>query len=215
MQVVSFIPIKLKNQRLPGKNLLPLQGKPLCQHLFSTISGVKNIDSKYVYCSDEEIKPYLTATPDLQFLKRDPRLDGPEIKGLEIIRCFVRDVDADIYVLSHVTSPFIKAESIYKAIEIVKSGQYDSAFSAKKIQQYCWCRNTPVNYNPSDIVITQNVEPVYVETGGFFIFRKEVFTNLGRRIGIHPYLYELDEKEGVDIDTAEDFAMAEYFAAAR
>lgn len=60
------------------------------------------------------------------------------MKGLEIIDCFVREVDADIYVLTHVTQPFTKPESLEKAIEKVASGEYDSAFSAVEIKDYCW-----------------------------------------------------------------------------
>lgn len=36
-KIVSFIPIKLNNQRLPGKNLMNLDGKPLCNYIFDTI----------------------------------------------------------------------------------------------------------------------------------------------------------------------------------
>ena len=59
MKVVSFIPIKLNNQRLPGKNTMMLNGRPMCDYLFETISNVDSIDEKYIYCSDEAIKPYI------------------------------------------------------------------------------------------------------------------------------------------------------------
>ena len=36
MKVASFIPIKLNNQRLPGKNTLPLGKKPMCEYIFMT-----------------------------------------------------------------------------------------------------------------------------------------------------------------------------------
>lgn len=73
MKVVSFIPIKLNNQRLPGKNLLDLAGRPVCDYLFNTVAGIDEIDEKYVYCSDEKICPYI---PDkLTFKKRDARLE--------------------------------------------------------------------------------------------------------------------------------------------
>lgn len=48
-KIVSFIPIKLNNQRLPGKNLMDLEGKPLCNYLFDTINQVDTIQKKYVY----------------------------------------------------------------------------------------------------------------------------------------------------------------------
>ena len=132
MKVVSFIPIKLNNQRLPGKNIMLLNGRPTCDYIFETISNVDTIDEKYVYCSDEAIKPYIAPyeSKGLKFLKRDTYLDGFQVKGLEIIDRFVKDVDADIYVLTHVTQPFTKSESIAKALEKVVPGEYDSAFSA-------------------------------------------------------------------------------------
>ena len=86
MKVVSFIPIKLNNQRLPGKNTMLLNGRPMCDYLFETISNVDSIDEKYIYCSDEAIKPYIAPyePKGLRFLKRDPYLDGFQVKGLEI-----------------------------------------------------------------------------------------------------------------------------------
>lgn len=214
MKVVSFIPIKLNNQRLPGKNLLSLDGRPVCDYLFHTISQIDEIDEKYVYCSDEAIKPYIAPYEDkgLRFLKRDSCLDGFQVKGLEIIDRFVKDVDADIYVLTHVTQPFTKADSIRNALEKVVSGEYDSAFSAVELKDYMWMNGKPFNYDMKNIVRTQDLDPIYQETGAFFIFRKEVYTKLGQRIGNHPYLYTIDQFEAVDIDTKEDFEFAEAVA---
>lgn len=209
-KIVSFIPIKLNNQRLPGKNLLELEGKPLCNYLFDTINKIDTIQEKYVYCSDEKIKNYIPE--GIKFLKRDPYLDGFKVKGLEIIERFVQDVDADIYVLTHVTQPFTKADSIKKALNKVINEGYDSAFSCTKIQDYCWYKGKPFNYNIKDIVTTQNLEPIYKETGAFFIFKKEVFTKLHQRIGVNPYMYVIDELEAVDIDEPEDFEFAKAVA---
>lgn len=210
MKVVSFIPIKLNNQRLPGKNTMLLEGRPLCDYIFKTICEVDGIDERYVYCSDEAIKPYIPS--GLKFLKRDPYLDGFQVKGLEIIERFVKDVDADIYVLTHVTQPFTKSSSISNALKKVVSGEYDSAFSAVMLQDYMWKDGRPFNYDMKNIVRTQDLDPIYMETGAFFIFRKEVFTELGQRIGNKPYIYEIDQFEAVDIDTAEDFEFAKAVA---
>lgn len=210
MKIVSFIPIKLNNQRLPGKNLLPLNGKPLCSYIFNTVSQIDEIDEKYVYCSDEAIKEYLPK--EISFLKRDSCLDGFQVKGLEIIDRFVKDIDADIYILTHVTQPFTKASSIRSALSKVMSGDYDSAFSAVALQDYMWYHGKPFNYNMKDIVRTQDLEPIYMETGAFFIFRKEVFTKYGQRIGLKPYIYTIDQFEAIDIDTAEDFEFAKVAA---
>ena len=209
-KIVSFIPIKLNNQRLPGKNLMELAGRPLCEYIFNTINEVETISEKYVYCSEEKIKSYIPN--GIQFLKRDSYLDGFQVKGLEIIDYFVRDIDADIYVLTHVTQPFTKPESIKKALDKVLYEGYDSAFSCTCIQDYCWYKGIPFNYDLEDIVTTQNLEPIFMETGAFFIFRKEVFTKSHRRIGKNPYMCVIDKLEAVDIDTKDDFEFAQVVA---
>jgi len=210
MKIVSFIPIKLNNQRLPGKNTMLLNGRPMCDYIFETISNVDVIDEKYVYCSDEAMIRYVEPYrhKGLRFLKRDTYLDGPQIKGLEIIERFVEDINADIYILTHATQPFTKGESIRCALEKVVSGEFDSAFSAVSFQDYMWVDGKPLNYDIKNIARTQDLKPIYMETGAFFIFRKEVFTKLGQRIGEHPYIYEVDQFEAVDVDTAEDFELA-------
>lgn len=206
MKVVLFIPIKLNNQRLPGKNLMDLNGKPLCNYLFDVVKNLKDIDEKYVYCSDETIIPYIPE--GLTFLKRSEWLDGFEVKGLDIIEEFVKDVDSDIYIITHVTQPFVKEDSFIKAINAVKSGEYDSAFSAIQLQSYMWKDGKPLNYDPKDIVRTQDLTPIYMETGAFFIFTKDVFKNHHRRIGLKPYIQIIDQFEAVDIDTKEDYELA-------
>jgi CMP-N-acetylneuraminic acid synthetase len=207
MKVVAFIPIRLNSKRLPGKNLMLMDGHPLCDYIFSTICGVDLIDEKYVFCSDESIKQYMPEK--LIFRERDKCLDGDDVRGLEIIDSFVKSVDADIYVLTHTTSPFMRKESFENAINLILEHDYDSVFSAKKLQGYCWYKGSPVNYDLDDIVQTQLIEPVFLETGGFFIFKKEVFTELGRRIGNKPYCYVTDEFESIEIDTKSEFEFAE------
>jgi CMP-N-acetylneuraminic acid synthetase len=210
MKVVSFIPLKLNNQRLPGKNLMPLNGRPLCNYIFDTVGGIDSINEKYVYCSDDKIKNFIPDT--LRYLKRDSCLDGSEVKGTEIIEYFIRDVKADVYVLTHVTQPFTKATSIVTGLNKVIYGGYDSAFSAVMLQDYCWYQGKPLNYSMDNLVTTENLEPVYMETGAFFIFKHEVFEKWHRRIGNNPYMHIVDEFEKIDIDTADDFALAEAVA---
>ncbi len=207
MKVVAYIPVKLNNQRLPGKNLLPLGDMRVCDYIFSTISAVDGIDERYVFCSDESIKEFLPAA--ITFLKRDSRLDGNQVKTMEIIHSFIERVDADIYILTHVTSPFLQSSSIETALNKVKYEGFDSAFCVERVQSLCWFRSKPLNYNIEDIPRTQDIDPVLVETNGFYIFRKEVATDQNCRIGKNPYIFEVNHFEAADIDTAQDYEFAE------
>jgi len=206
MKTVALVPIKLNSQRLPHKNILPLGNHPLCWYLFNTLTKVEGIDEVYVYCSDKEIMDYVPS--GVIYKSREKWLDGDTVKGFDIYREFIKEVDADVYLLAHTTSPFIKKSSISNALEHVLSGESDSAFSAERIQTFAWYKGTPINYNLNDVPRTQDMEPIWVETSAFYIFKKEIFVNHNRRIGFSPYIQEVSGMEAIDIDEKRDFDLA-------
>lgn len=207
MKTVAVVPIKLNSQRVKNKNILPVGGHPLCWHIFNTLLHTKGINEIYCYCSDEAVRKYIPAS-GVTFLKRDPALDGQLVKAFDIYEHFVADVDADIYIICHTTSPFIKTESIARGLNAIKEKDYDSAFSVKRMQTFAWYQGQPINYDINDVPWTQDLEPVFVETSAFFMFRKDVFAKHHRRIGFKPYICETDNIESVDIDEPDDYELA-------
>lgn len=207
MRTVAFVPIRLNSKRVVGKNLKMLGGKPLMCYILDTLVAVENIDEVYVYCSQEEIIKYLPS--GVKFLKRPEYLDRDETLGKEIYEEFVKAVSADVYILAHTTSPFIKTATVENALDKILNEDYDSAFSCEKIQTFVWFSGKPINYDLKEIPRTQTIEPVYVETSSFFMFKHDVWTVHGQRIGFKPYMAQVDKIEGVDIDWPEDFEFAE------
>lgn len=208
MKIVAVVPMKLNNRRLPQKNTKAFtNGKPLCYYILSTLKKIHMIDDIYVYCSNPNIKDFI---PDgIKFLKRSVMLDLDTTKMNEVLRNFASDVPADVYVMTHTTAPFIKAESISKGLNAVLSGKHDSSFAAKKIQDFLWKDGAPFNYQLDDIPRTQDLPPLYEETSGFYIYKDDVIKELNRRIGEKPFIVEVGEIESIDIDEADDFIIAD------
>ncbi len=207
MKTVAFVPMRLNSKRVVGKNMKLLGGKPLLSYILETLAKVSGIDEVYVYCSSEEVVKYLPE--GVKFLKRPESLDRDDTLGKEIYEEFTKTVDADIYVLAHTTSPFIKMETFENALSKIKNEGHDSAFSAEKIQTFAWYNGKPLNYDLKEIPRTQTIEPVYVETSAFFMFKSDVWKIHHQRIGHNPYMAIVDKIEGVDIDWPEDFEFAE------
>ena len=88
------------------------------------------------------------------------------------------------------------------------SGSNDSAFSAEKIQTFAWYKDKPINYDLNDVPRTQDLEPIWVETSAFFMFKKEIFIDYNRRIGFNPYIPEVSGIEAIDIDEKKDYDLA-------
>lgn len=208
MKTVAVVPMKLNNRRLPQKNTKSFtNGKPLCHYILSTLLIVDGIDEVYVYCSNPDIQEYIPE--GVKYLKRSETLDQDTTKMNEVLQSFAKDISADIYVMTHTTAPFIKKESIKKGLDAVMSGKYDSAFAAKKLQEFLWKDGVPFNYALDNIPRTQDLPALYEETSGFYIYKNEVMTKLNRRIGEKPFIVEVGEIESVDIDEPEDFMIAD------
>lgn len=210
MKVIAFATIKLNSERVPHKNIQPIGSKPLCYHILNTALTVKGIDDVVVYCSDEKVKEYIPK--EARFIQRDKWLDGSQIRAKETYTAFLNEVDADVYIALCTTSPFTKKDTLENALNKVLYEGYDSAFSARRMQTFAWYQRKPINYNPAEVPKTQDMEPVFIETSAFFIFKKELWTEYGRRIGFRPYIQEVDEIEGVDIDTVDDLKFAQIVA---
>lgn len=207
MKAVALLPIKLNNQRVPGKNIKRFSdGTPLMALIQKACLNAAKVDETYVYCSSEAVREYIL--PGIRFLKRPAFLDGDGINSNDIIREFIKEVDADIYVETHATGPFTQSRSIDACIEAVASGSYDSAFLARRIQEFLWKDGEPMNFDIQHFPRTQDLDPVYSEAPGAYIFTKESFIRLNRRVGEKPFIYEVSEIESRDIDYPEDFEIA-------
>ena len=204
MKIVALVPIKLNSERVRNKNIRKFDnGRPLCTYILDTLKNVNNIDEIYVYCSDEKIKEYIPE--EIIYLKRSNSLDQSTTKINEVLKAFAQDVDADYYVLTHATAPFITKETIEKGVEIIRNGEYDSVFTVTKLQDFLWKDNKPLNYSLDAIPRTQDLEPLYEETSGLYIYSKELILKEGRRIGYNPFMLEVSKIEALDIDTEDDF----------
>ena len=207
MKIVAVVPIKLNSERLPNKNIKVFEGgMPLCYYIFKTLKRLRGVDEIYVYCSDTRVIDYVPS--GVRFLQRSENLDKNTTKINEVLSAFANDVVADVYVMTHATSPFIKSDSIQRGLDAVKEGGYDSAFAVKKIQDFLWKDGRPLNYDLDNIPRSQDIEPLWEETSGFYIYERGVIMEKNRRIGDKPYMVEVNGIEATDINTPEDWEIA-------
>ena len=121
----------------------------------------------------------------------------------------MKEVEADIYIASHATGPFTRSESIDKCVEAVQTGRYDSAFLARRLQEFLWQNGNAMNFDIQNFPRTQDLVPVYSEAPGAYVFTKDTFLKYDRRVGMKPYICEISEIEARDIDYQDDFDIAD------
>jgi CMP-N-acetylneuraminic acid synthetase len=207
--VTAFVPIRLNSSRLPGKSIRLLNGLPLAHYALNALLRTPEIDRVCVFCSDPGIAAYLPE--GVEVVIRPQSLDQDTTLGIEIYQSFLSLVDSDFYLLAHVTSPFLRPETLGAAVRAVRSGTHDSALTVRPVQTFCWYQGRPLNYELTHVKRTQDLEPVYAETSACFLFPRALMAEQGRRVGDRPHFMVTDFPESLDIDTESDFLHAEVF----
>ena len=209
-RVVAVVPLKERSQRFPGKNFVALNEKPLYESILNSLSLVNEIQEIYIYSSSTKFRvPFQNKTKKIFHKTRVEDLDGDDVSINEVLRHFLNETEAEIIVLAHATAPFISAETISVCINRVTNGLNDSALAAIELHKFAVFNGTALNFNrDEDLPPLQRIEPVIIEQGGLYVFRKSDFLVTNSRVGFNPYFAYLNFFESIDIDTLEDFELA-------
>lgn len=211
-RTVAIVPMRHNSERVPGKNYRLLAGIPLYHHVVRTLIAVPGIDSIVVDTdSDFIINDCAEHFPQVRLLLRPEHLRDGNIAMNDVLLNTLDQVEADVVLQTHSTNPFLKAGTVSAALKLFEASdqEYDSVFSVTRLQARLWdSEMRPVNHDPSVLLRTQDLAPLFIENSCFFIFTPALLRERGTRIGARPRMVEMAPLEAVDIDNEEDFLVA-------
>ena len=211
-RTVAIVPMRHNSERVPGKNYRKLAGFPLYHHVVRMLLSVPEIDL-IVIDTDSEfiINDCAEHFPSVHVLLRPEHLRDGGIAMNTVLLNTLEQVDADVVLQTHSTNPFLTAQTVSGALKLFARPdcENDSVFSVTRLQARLWdSDNAPVNHDPSVLLRTQDLDPLFIENSCFFVFTPQLLRERGNRIGARPLMVEMAPLEAVDIDTEEDFALA-------
>jgi CMP-N-acetylneuraminic acid synthetase len=213
-RVVAFVPMKHKSERVPGKNYRSFAGKPLYHRIIGSLLDCKLIDEVVIDTDSLLIeKDCQKHFPSVRLLKRPKHLRSGETPMNDVLLNTVKQIEADFYLQTHSTNPLLKTKTITKALKkfLRSYPRYDSLFSVTRLQTRLWDQVAKaINHNPSILLRTQDLPPVYEENSNIYIFTRDILEKRHNRIGRRPLMFEVDAEEVCDIDEEIDFKMAEF-----
>ena len=216
MKVVALLPMKANSERVKGKNFRDFGGKPLFRWMLDTLKSVSMIDAVVINTDAREILADNGLIECERVIIRDRKAEicGDFVSMNVIINADIQNIDADIYLMTHTTNPLLSKKSVEAAISkfktALKSGEADSLFTVNKVQERFYDSNAKaLNHDPKNLVRTQDLEPWYQENSNLYLFTKEGFSTTNARIGSKPMMLETPPFESTDIDTPDDWDLAE------
>lgn len=211
MKVAAFLPAKGSSARIPNKNTMLLDGEPMFLRSLKKLTACPSIDEVYLDTESRDIEDLASDVP-CRILRREPSLASNTTDGNKLFLNECEHTDAEICVQLLGTSPFIKVETIEKAIAILKADRtYDSVVAVRKEKQYRWHGGRP-SYDIQHIPNSVDLEDNVIESMGLYVMRREAALETQRRIGNAPYLLELEPLETIDVNWPKDFELAHLIA---
>lgn len=212
MKVVGLIPYWLDYQpdNNHHQNLKKLGGRYLINYSLKLLENTESIDTTYLYASNNDVLSYTDDSIHFSYLQRPKRLDNNDASIEDIIDEFLSQVEADIIVLLHPNSPFLRCTTITSCVDKVISEDYDSAFTAIEYKKRCWYQGKPLNYSlelPTPKY--QDIPPVIFEQSSLYVFSRSSYLKKRSRIGSAPFIKYINHFEGHEINIDEDFNIAE------
>lgn len=212
--VIALVPMRHHSQRVPGKNYRPLAGKPLFHHILETLSTVPQIDRIVVDTDSEPVMDGLHRDfPQVVIIDRPENLRADDVPMNDILLHDTAQVQADYYLQTHSTNPLLRPETVGRAIEMFLASYpaKDSLFSVTRWQTRLYDQHgAAINHDPSVLIQTQDLPPVYEENSCLYIFTRKNLLARHHRIGPHPILFEIDPAEAWDIDEELDFRITDF-----
>ena len=214
MRLAALVPMRHHSQRVPGKNYRPLAGKPLFHHIIETLLAVREINEIVVDTDSDLVMDGLRKNfPQVKIINRPDVLRADDVPMNDILIYDTGQVQADFYLQTHSTNPLLRSETVSRAVQsfLADYPNHDSLFSATRWQTRLYDQNgKAINHDPSVLIQTQNLPPVYEENSCLYLFTRDNLIKRHHRIGERPMMFEIDADEAWDIDEELDFQICEF-----
>lgn len=208
--MIGIVPMKRHSQRVPDKNIRDFHGHPLYWRIFNTLYSV-DLEAVILTTDSEELAVMVRNDfPMTRIMMRPPELCGDHITANSLIGDVISRTEGNHFLYTHVTNPLLRPETIRGAMwEYGMLMDHDALMGVTRREGRFYRGNgSPINHDPYVILPTQSVDPIYEDNSCLYLFSRKAFL-LGGRVGERPYFFQIGKIESIDIDTEEDFRMAE------
>ncbi|MBO5608334.1 MAG: pseudaminic acid cytidylyltransferase [Treponema sp.] len=220
MSRIAIIPARGGSKRIPRKNIKNFCGKPILAYSIEAALKSNLFDEVMVSTDDEEI-----AEIAKQFGASVPFLRSAETSNdFAILKDVLNEVLSKYAELGNVfdeiccilpTAPLIETEDIVNSQKILEDAKCVSVipvvkysytiFRSLKIENGKLSMNWPENYAKR----SQDLPDAYHDAGLFYWYSKMYFEEKVAGFGANACPYILDEEKVQDIDTLDDWRIAE------
>lgn len=216
---IAMIPARLGSKRIPKKNLRYLFDKPLVQYPIDLTVNSGLFDSIWLNTESDELGRF-AESKGINYHKRPVELAADNATNKDFTYEFLLMHECDYVIMVNTTSPLLEETTLKAFIEYVDENDFDVVMSVVSEKAETFVKGEPVNFDKVDKINSQLLEPIRKVVWAITAWKRSSFIDMLER-GISPIfngkmgLFDIPKDQCCDIDTEEDWKIAEGGIAAR
>lgn len=218
MSVLALITARGGSKGLPRKNVLPVGGKPLIAWTIEAALASRCVSRVVLSSDDDEIMQVARSHGCEVPFRRPAELAGDLASSADVVAHALAQLPGhDHVLLLQPTSPLREAADIDAAFDLMQSHQAPACVSVCPVQEspYWMYRIEggqqlrPLLPPASGAHRRQDLPPVYMLNGALYLAGVDHFRQQRAFLGPGCAAYVMPRERSLDIDTAEDLALAD------
>jgi len=219
-KAVAIITARGGSKRIPRKNIKEFLGKPIIQYSIDAAMRSGIFEEVMVSTDDDEIAAIATKLGAIVPFMRSTNTADDYSTTAEVLTEVLKQYNN---IVKHYgfgcciypTAPFVTAEKLKKAYQLLQSNSADSVIPVTKFSFPIWrsfkMEEGKLSYNwPENATKrSQDLPPAFHDCGQFYFFNVDKFLETKSLVSANTFAIEVPESEVQDIDTAEDWRIAE------
>lgn len=218
---IAVIPARGGSKRIPRKNIRSFAGKPMIHWPIAAAAASGLFDRIIVSTDDDEIAAVAEAAGAQAPFRRPAKLSDDHCGTLEVIAHAARWALEQGWALANIcciypTAPFIQPEDLARGLDRLSTGPWDYVMAAGRFSYPVQrgFRRSPegameMMFPEHRLTRSQDLPPVYHDAGQFYWGTAQAWLDERPIFGPRTSFVELPPWRVQDIDTPDDWAMAE------
>ena len=218
MEVLGIIPARGGSQGIHNKNTVRLSGKPLITWTLDAARTSRSLDRIIVSSDCAKVRAVATEC-GVEVMTQPNELSGPDVRSDRAVSWALAELgrlgySPDVVVLLQATSPLREANDIDRAVALLGKTGLDSLFSACRLEGFVWLPSKtavlePMTYDFRKRPMRSEARHALMENGSLYVTKKEVWLEMGCRLGGRIGAYVMDPLHSFQVDTEKDLEFME------
>ena len=222
MKILAIIPARGGSKRLPNKNILDLNGKPLIKWTIEAALECNEIDTVMVSTDSSNIADIaIQAGAEVPYL-RSAELSSDTASSSDVVLDVINYYESignefDVVILLQPTSPLRTTNDIKNAIKLFEEKKANSVVSVTECEHSpLWCNTLQPNLKMDNFISdklknirSQDLPKYFRLNGAIYLVNIKQFIEAKTFILNNTYSLIMPQINSVDIDSLLDFKYAE------